>query len=436
MFGFGPPPAPPKLVNLLDDPNPNLQSILAEDSCIRAYRQNYSALVKFINERAADVLECALSNDSNALRAYQLFGNENDSLLITISNTPKLLNEASQAVFNENPDEVYINRFAHITELIALKKPSLLFKDVDYVEKFFPYIHLRAVYGIFESCLVPNELSLDELQNQMRSSDFLDKLLDYLKSLADSQDPLTEGRVSNIYKLISLMATDKCKMEPEVQKEANMKKLLVDFTSADPRIQENKWQAISDVLTDVTTPLLTPAVDDIIGFLDIENACPQQVIAINLLKKLALKCEDVRTKLQEVHIEDKLISIIQKFPQYTFAHIAIKDFCLELKDFKELSVPVIKKILGYGNTAICDDSTAVVTRALIWKLVAELKEKDEEPLTVLNDQAKEALDNLDNIYKAKYGGEEPEQTAVGEDALTSLTPEQIMTLLRFLTSSH
>ncbi|EAX99607.1 hypothetical protein TVAG_215070 [Trichomonas vaginalis G3] len=438
MFGFGLPPAAPKLVSLLEEPNPSLQAILSDDSCIRAFRQNFTSLSKFINERAVEVLACALSNDPNALRAYQLFGVENDSLLITISNTPSWLDEVSKEVFNENPDEVYINRFAHITELIALKKPSLLFKDVSYVDKFFPYIHLRAVYGIFESLFVITELSLDEVQNQMSSSDFLEKLLDYLKSISDSQDPYTEGRASSIYKLISLMSNSD-KMKPKVQDPKIIPKLLLNFAISDPRILENKWQAVYDVLSESTANLLMPEINTIIGFLDFENTYyPHQVIAINLLVKLALNLEEVRKILEGAHIEDKFVAILQHFPQYTFAHLAIKNYCIQLKDYKELSVPVIKKIIDFANIAICDDTTAVVTRAIIWELVAECKKQDvlQDPIAGLSDTAKEILNNLDKLSETQYGGEVPENQPVGDDGLSSLTPEQIMTLLRFLTSGH
>ena len=434
MFGFGI-PVSQKLQNLLEQNDPPLPQVLEDESCIRAFKSRYTVLIDYLKKRAFKILDIALSDDVNAIKAYQLFSQDNDCLAVEIGDNEELLKEKAEQIFKPETSIVYINRFAFIIQLVVVSKQTLKF---DFITHFFNYLHLRAVYGIFEAIFTSSDNQLTELHKEIATGGFLTQLLDYLKSIQDVDTPESEGQICSIYKLIGLMVESQ-ELKPIIKSKDVLEKLLLKFASQSLRVLAEQWAAINLILSEETYDLAEPFVPTLIGYLNIENDkfYPHQVEALRTLAILLPFSELTRNEIQKVDIGTLIYQIAVQFPTYTFAQLAIIQFAKAALPYAEIATPVLEKLFQYTAEVMTKDSALKGARAFVWKLFEEIKAENSEVGTQLIDKiaenAKAELNRMTDLSNKEYGGQVPAPVSFGEDSLGNLSPDQIMALLKFLT---
>ena len=434
MFSFGI-PISPALQGLLEQDSPPLEQVLEDDSCIRAFKSRYHPLIEYLKTKAFDILKKALSDDVNALKAYQLFSQENDVLAGQLGDSPTELQSFATTVFAPNADIVYINRFAFITQLVILSKHTLQF---DFIENFFKYLHLRSVYGIFEAIFMPSDNSPEPLQNEMAQDGFVTKLVQYLGTLSGASTPEEEGQVCSIYKLIGLMVP----AEPfkfVLHSQDVISGLLVNFTSPTERILAEQWATITQLIDENTYQLIEEKVDTLIGYLTILNDKfnPHQVEAIRALANLIPLSESTRNKVVAADVATLLFKIVSQFQSFTFAQLAVIQFAKSSLPYPDIANPVLTKLLEYSASVMTAEKSQANARAFVWQLYEGLKDENSETgnaaLAKVPAPAMENIQHMADLASSEYGGAVPDPIQYGEDTLGNLSPEQIMALLKFLT---
>ena len=434
MFSFGI-PVSQRLQDLLTEDNPSIQQVLEDDSCIRAFKARYGPLLDYLQNNAFTILKTALSDDANAIKAYQLFSQENDVLAKKVGENTNELEEFAKGIFDNPSDIVYINRFAFITQLVVVSTQTLHF---NFIEQFFKYLHLRAVYGIFEAIFTPGDNQPLTLQQDMAEEHFVNKLLDYLQTLKEVTTPEAEGQICSIYKLIGLMAQTTT-LKPEVTKAETVSALLLDFTHPSERILAEKWATINLLINDETYTLLEASVDTLIDNLQIseDKFFPYQVESIRALAKLIPYSETTRTTIVNASVPTLIRQIAEQFQTYTFAQLAIIEFAKASLNYDSIATPLLNQLFEYAVQVMTGDKPLTSARAFVWKLFEEIKEDNTDcgnaAIGDMDPNTKELIEKMCDLSKAEYGGPVPEPMTFSDDSLGNLSPEQIMALLKFLT---
>ena len=434
MFSFGI-PVSQRLQGLLEQENPSLDEVLEDDSCIRAFKQRYMPLLDYLKNNAFTILNIALSDNPNAIKAYQLFSQENDTLANQIGENTSELENFAKTIFESPSDIVYINRFAFITQLVVVAKQTLQY---NFIEQFFKYLHLRAVYGIFEAIFTPGDNQLAALQQEMADDHFVTKLLDYLKTLKDASTPEAEGQICSIYKLIGLMVPSP-QLKPEVTKAETVSTLLLEFTNPTERVLAEKWATINLLINDETYTLVEACVNTLLEYLKIsgDKFFPHQVEAIRALAKLIPFSETTRNAILGANTPALLTQIASQFQTSTFAQLAIIEFAKASLEHEEIAKPLLTQLFEYAATVMTDDKALTSARAFVWKLFEEIQEASTDSgnaaITDMDPATKELIEKMSATSKAEYGGPVPEPLSFSDDSLGNLSPEQIMALLKFLT---
>ena len=437
MFGFGL-QISQNLQALLESQNPDLKEVIEDESCVRGFKSHYKSLTEFLTDHAYEVLKLALSDEKISIKAYQLFTPETEVLVKKLTEDSEKFEEVAKSIFVPDPNIVSINRFAYITQLAVIAQQKIGFS---FIEEFFKFLHLRAVFGIFESIFNKTENTSTDIPKEMVASGLMTKIVDYLTSLKDATSTEAEGQICSIYKLISLFIQAEIPEIDEFFKSKEVvEKLLIDFTAATPRILGGKWAAINDVISKENAPLFDSKIDELISYLKVESGAPfhpHQVESIRVLTQLAAFSEAVRAKLVEANVAQLVVAIASSYRTFTFAQLAIIDFCIKTLPFSDISGPTVEELLKLASSFIVDDKSIAGSRAFAWQLITELKKSEnevaKEAIEKLEENAKVAYEKIATTIETEYGGPIPEAPQFGEDSLGNLSPEQIMALLKFLT---
>ena len=103
---------------------------------------------------------------------------------------------------------------------------------------------------------------------------------------------------------------------------------------------------------------------------------PHQVESIRVLTQLATFSEAARVKLVQANVAQLLVAIASKYRTFTFAQLAIIDFCIKTLTFSEIANPTVDGLLKLAASFIVDDKSIAGSRAFSWQLFEELKKSE------------------------------------------------------------
>ena len=449
MFDFRP-AVSEQLRDILDKPDATVPEVLAEDSCLRGFNQNDSALISFLTDRISDVLDTALYSEDPKMssKALALFSKDNDVLVREVIEN-NLLRAASSLVFSPQTDYAIISRFAYVTQLVCLQEPANCLNNCPYIYQFLNYCGYRLVLGMFEELFQDPEKS-DAIQSQLNQ--FVSKLKQLVcedsKTFSENVDDPNAVTVSGYFKLVSVIK-DAPFYKVELRDPETIAAMARSYQTKNITVLDAQWAAVSDIITVENATALIPLFQTTIipTFLESDPQYFHQYQAslLNVILVIAQSSEEIRKVLIDLNFHVVLRDIIQQFPHHTLAHMAVSNFILQSVKMEEFETLILSVIIPFAEEQMVKEQPPIELRAFIWDLFrkfeeaianGEMSEKFKETFGAFDQQCGAKLAELTEISKKEYGGALPEvaETSPDEDTLSALTPDQIMQLLKFLSN--
>ena len=211
--------------------------------------------------------------------------------------------------------------------------------------------------------------------------------------------------------------------------------LLKDIPNASVILLNSKWNAINTI---VESNELTQEIANRFNELGLLSMIEKdgdfmlyQEYVLILISKVANKIDEIAEMLLNIDIGSKLAEIVYKHPKHSNVHIAMVNFCKNVKSRTQLSNNVINALFKVAVKLI-ENNPGVEELSFGWNLTRTIRELDEDfdVSSVLTENINNKFEEMDNIYNETYGGEVPSSEEI------SITPEQLQVLLRFIAGSR
>ena len=451
MFDFRP-AVSEQLRDILDKPDATVHEVISEDSCVRGFNANDSALISFLTDRVSDVLDTALYSETPKIssRALSLFSKDNDVLVREVIEN-NLLNAAASLVFSPQSDYSIISRFAYVTQLVCLQEPANCLNNCPYIYQFLNYCGYRLVLGMFEELFQDQEKS-EVIQSQLNQlvSQLKERVADDSKTFKENVDDPNAVTVSGYFKLISVI-----KDAPFYKMELRDPETIAIFARSYPTknitVLDAQWQAISDIITTENAPALVPIFQETIMSHFAQADSPYfhqyQASLLNVILVIAQSSEQIRKTLIDLNFHVGLRDIVQHYPHHTLAHMAVSNFIVQCAKMTEFETLILSVMIPFSEEEMRKEQPPIELRAFIWDMFnkfekaiknGEMSDKFKETFGAFDEQCAAKLAELTEISEKEYGGALPEvsESSPEDDTLSALTPEQIMQLLKFLSNGQ
>ena len=451
MFDFRP-ALSASLREALNRYDTTVQEVVCDESCLRGFNSNDPALVSFLTDRVSDVLDMALFSDNPkySAKALALFTKENDAL-IRAAIEENLLAATSASVFTAKPEYPIVSRFAYITQLVCLQEPTNCINNCSYLYDFLPFCGYRLVLGMFEELFQDQEktetiqMQLHELVDKLKVN-IMDKNLTFTDDINDEN----AVKMAGYYQLISVIK------DAELFKDSlrNADTLLIlarQFDVLNITVLDSQWKTLSELVTPENANALQSIVQStlipLLSRVDNPTFLHQyQVSLLYVILAVAQANEQIRKYLIDLNFHVELREIVAQFPHHTLAHMAVSNFILQSAKMVEFECLILSVMLPFCENILSQETPIIELRAFVWDLLVKIKkaiennevsDKFKETFAAFDEECNKKLDELTQISESEYGGKLPEtnDTIGEEDGLNNLSPEQIMQLLKFLTSS-
>lgn len=447
MFSFGCPTPiiSPELSEKLTAPTTEVSDVVMDPSTPRALRANHTQLVNYLSEHAAELFDFALrvteENFQLSAKAFSLLTIPNDRIFEAILNKENNLMKANAAKAMESKDTIQLNRMAMIIQSCFLQPNLALIEDCEYLIDLVSYMHNRSVYDLLLSMVGCSDAEMKEMKEYLIQHSFISKLFAAIDSLvidgklkADSTGDNNALLLTNMFKLVAALKNSELMFNRIGKSELHI--LLKDISDAPVTLLNSKWNAINTVVdSDEQCQEIADHINELglLSMIDSGDSFKlyQEHILI-LLSKVASKIDEVEELLINTNIGTKLSEIVRRNPKHSNVHIAMVNFCKNIKSRTKLSTSVINELFK-AVTELIQPSAGVEELSFGWNLTRTIRDLDEDfdTSSVLSADIKSKFDAMDDAFQKPYGGEVPPN-----DEITSFTPEQLSILLRFLTGSR
>jgi len=462
------------LTEKLESPNPVMEEILEEPSCLRAFRSNSENLVRYFVNNAQTLVDLCfdLEKQQISTKAYNILSIENLTLQRKLMDDD-LLQAIADKIF-PTKEPICINRFAVITKNCCNAFPGQTFVHCsNFLDQFIEFMAQPSVYEMFISFFIPNYDDDKTLAQNFLERDFQNHFISAISSApkefsSEFGDP-NVPYLAALFKFFAEIASNKNSWDlfsSSISTPTTINILATTFQDAPPYLLGYQYATIKTIATHSLEKFafLTPRLISFTQVSSDSNAFHEhQVYAINLLASLAKEELDRKENgesieslliegkspidlMYEANIISSIADIVRRFPGHTIAHSAISTFILSFKDVKiseendqeakveeKFKVSIFETLVTLLNE-ILGESKRAEQKAFAWNLVKALLKEDVslKYKLKLNEQATTQNNRLNDIYnKENYGGELPEKPQ--DDIPGNITPEQMMMLIRLLT---
>lgn len=428
----------------------DLDGVLNDPSCFRAYNANADTLVTFFRDRMIDLLTLALSTSEEdhtlSTKALQIIVSGRE-LPGDILAQDLLANRAPDILKEKNP--LQLNRFAMITQSCALCAPNLVHDKCAYLKLMIPLIGHRCVYEMFASFMKHDDKtprSEDKcisVCQALKEDGFLEAYLEALQSLPAQLTEEEIATASALFKLAPLIR-GMAPFDSAFLTENSMTILMRKFENPPLPLLSDQWKAINKVLCDENKKFLIPHVREMVEMIDIGDGkrfSSPQLSVLEVLQRL-LQIENnagVCAAMVEGKLPEKLVAIVRTFRRHTLAHRYVTMLALGIHNVgsEELARPVLTGLMKVAAEFLADEESRTEEIAFAWKFLHDLKEQGEAKLgqKLFEEQgdevaaAMEKVSDMDTVAAEEYGGPLPE-----ENGADQLSQEQLIALLRYITS--
>ena len=450
MFEFRP-AVSAALRDLLDRYDAPVQEVIADESCLRGFNAHDSGLVSFLTEHASQVLDLALYSENPKLssKALALFSKDNDAMVQAIIEE-NLLPAAADLVFSSQPDYPIVSRFASITQLVCFQEPTNLMANCPYIYQFLPFSGFRLVLGMFEE-LFQDQEKTEMIQNQLKD------LIGQIKTLISNTEKTFTADIndanavmfSGLFKLVSVIK-DLEFYKTELRSPEFLTILARTFPTKNITVLDAQWEAVANLVNPENANALEPIFKStIIPLLSEGNTTffhQYQASLLNVILVIAQTNEQIRKYLLELNFQVELHDIVAHFPHHTLAHLAVTNFIVQSAKMEEFETLILSEMLPFCEQVMSRELPPIELKAFVWDLfnkfkkaceAGELSDKFKEAFAAFDEDCTAKLNEMTKISEQEYGGQlpEPMDNSADDEGISSLSPEQIMQLLKFLTSN-
>ncbi|OHS97405.1 hypothetical protein TRFO_36356 [Tritrichomonas foetus] len=377
-------------------------------------------------------------------KAFSLLSIPNENVINSIFEN-NLLTSTAEKLFTTTDEDtiVKINRLAFLTQVCCIHSPALIQNNFSFVTRFLHFCHYRSVIEMFRTFLGTEEKSR-ELQHFLLDEKIVDHVLNMIKDSPDeiSDDPNDEQSqmISALFRLIPLIKSSEVLSDVISTAEA-IQIVSKLFSHAPLTVLNAQWAAINAIITESNSNDAIQLADRFLQMLDNQDEeafTPYMESIIQIIQKLVTFNTEFATRIIEWNIGQKLASIIEKYPKHTLAHLTITKFAtqtIEVPDFAQAVLPPLYEIAQKGF----EPGQPVEFRAFAFNFQKLIKEQNNQELTQFekfDSDTIEKINELTEVVNNPYGGSLPQHPSEEDHDFGNLTPDQLMTLLRFITSSR
>lgn len=446
MFSFGCPTpiVSPELTEKLSCPTTQVSDIVSDPSTPRALRANHLPVVNYLASHIQEIFDLALNvteeNHQTSGKAFSLLTIANDKIFEVILNKEHNLMKENAMEVMKSKDMIKLNRMAMVIQNCFLQPSLELVEDCEYLLDLIKYMNNRSVYDLFLSLVGVNDSEQKIMKEYLTEHDFIKKLFQAIDELVvdgvvkeNQEDDNNELLLINMLKLVVALKNSDLMFEQIGINELNI--LLKDIPNASVILLNSKWNAINTI---VESNELTQEIANRFNELGLLSMIEKdgdfmlyQEYVLILISKVANKIDEIAEMLLNIDIGSKLAEIVYKHPKHSNVHIAMVNFCKNVKSRTQLSNNVINALFKVAVKLI-ENNPGVEELSFGWNLTRTIRELDEDfdVSSVLTENINNKFEEMDNIYNETYGGEVPSSEEI------SITPEQLQVLLRFIAGSR
>ena len=420
-----------------------------DDSCVRSFRSNFEQLVKYFSENISELLETAFKIEEVAKsnRALTLLTQPNETITQSLLENNLLFNMTDR-VLKENDDassSIKINRMASIVQNCCMNSPQLArtFNVISTVADFLNYAHYRTVFEMFISFLGKDEKLL-EIQNVLKEDGLVLKFLDFItnapEQCKDDPDDPTNQFLASLFKLIPFFKESSVFSEQICSVDA-MKVISKRFINAPSSILNTQWAALSTIVNEENCQTLIQLLND--RFFDLLTQVNDnkfmlyQEYIIRFIQKAATFQDEFCAELIQKNLGNELATLLMKFPRHTLLHLAVKNLVEGVIEKDELVKNILQPI--YDNCTQNFNQQPVEFKAFLWNLEKTVKDAKNDKYNNLESfeaETQKELDRVTEIVSNTYGGDVPSPQNDDMDDISNLSPDQLLALLRLITSGR
>jgi len=384
--------------------------------------------MKYMIAKNSEVLEMALNVGEKVLsaKANELFMADIDSFLFSFLENG-LLASFARRVLAEGTNNKVVSRFASITQKVCLVNAAESIKSCSYVFSFLSLCHERSVYGVFEEFLSQQDEKPKGFLELIKE-EFSARLLEAIGNLPDTLLEQNLVLACNLFRLVGLSVKNAI-TAPYFKEAKNVKKLLRSFKEPAQELLSTQWDAVCLSLFEDNVYVVNDSFASIIDMLSYPHdlLLPIHVTAINTIKTMCIYSKDFVAFVEDKEIDSKLVEIINQFPHHSIALNAISSLICTIPEspFKE---SLLKAVIPICEEFI-NKNDDVEMHAFSWDLLKKSKNNAQ-----IGENTIATLKVIDEIADNEYGGALPSPDDNATDENQSFTQEQILQILRYLTS--
>jgi hypothetical protein len=328
-----------------------------------------------------------------------------------------------------------------ITQTCCLCLPDLVSEKCQYLVDFLDFVRHRSVFDMFAAFLESDEKA-HVIQEWFKSINFPDLVLTKLRAITHPEADF--GQSIALLRLVQLMVRC-CTLEDSVKTTSALTTIL-EFPESGTAILNAQWSAILAICR-ASDPPITPIVERLPYMLELLQSNLRdgffslyQVCIIDIFTK-TLHVDSVREILVLQNFPTMIAGLLRGFPQHTVLHSVIVHFVIESVKYCDLVEQILDSVLPIGVEYLTT-SDVVERRTFGWNFILELKKS----FSVLGGQLEGMVmrhsvmdasvwmefDRINKIADAEYGGKTPSV----EDEPSNMNMEQVLLMLRLLTSKH
>ncbi|EAY17463.1 hypothetical protein TVAG_494050 [Trichomonas vaginalis G3] len=356
---------------VLASPNPELKSLLAIPSIVRAIKQKPSGLMNFLLSHADEMLAMVFSQDKSieASRAYSILVLGDPAISSEILKDDKFRNHALEALVQPDVPGYVLGRLSSLTLTLLQTLPADTIEHCGFIYHLLKHCANPSVYNFFISLTNGEETRFEKAQEWLVDFGFSEYIIRELQSVDFKYQPTNTNpyldpvydKLSCLYQLVKRCSENKI-MEKGFKTNSVVQALLEEIPNAPDYVKNAHWAAITAVTCQpvaVECLKLIPTALKLITepFVRIRSF---RVSALTFLTQMMEIAPMAYELLLQSSVLQSLCTVLIQFPNCTILHGEFRKFVetgLKNEQFAE-------KMVGVYTPLFIDQATGRINRVL------------------------------------------------------------------------
>lgn len=400
----------------------DLRRILGSDDTLRKVRNGNPDILRILSVEMRQLLTIALSNDTQACRAFAIVQTETTPIVNAILEQDLLNVMARVVLSNVNVDRKVFVRFMVMVRLCLLQCTGRAVLKCDFFAQFADYVDDICVCDMF-LCLVSARTEIKGILGNFVVVSGVIEVLAASAITSDCQDA--------VYRVLEY-ASRFGQVHAHMQKPELLGLTIRDPSRGNRETKVCKWRFFHVMLNETTYPLLgrlcEVAVKEIIESTSF-GLC--EAYCLEFLSACCSMDTSVPIQLTEIGFVNFLFETAARLSTNTTCQLRIAQFGACAARIPEITASVCAAAVEFGCTALLAREENLPMAAVGWNLLTSLTKCEDPPVVQLPVDAGAMLEHLNAVADTPFGGDVPERPRVATGT-SACSPDELIALFKLV----